>query len=29
MNIQATMSAIVVNVNRFITMNSCGYQLAS
>lgn len=29
MNIQATMSAIVVNVKRFITMNSCGYQLAS
>ena len=29
MNIQATISAIGVNVKRFITMNSCGYQLAS
>ena len=29
MNIQATISAIVVNVKRVITMNSCGYQLAS
>ena len=29
MNIQATISAIVVNVKRVITMNSCSYQLAS
>jgi len=29
MNIQATMSAIVVKVKRFITMNSYGYQLES
>ena len=29
MNLQATISAIVVNVKRFVTMNSCGYQCSS
>jgi len=26
MNIQATISAIVVNVKRFVALNSCGYR---
>jgi len=29
MNIQATISAIVVNVKRFVTLNSCGYRWGS
>jgi len=29
MNIQATISAIVVNVKRFVTLNSCGYRWCS
>ena len=29
MNIQATISAIVVNVKRLVTMNSCGYRWCS
>ena len=29
MNIQATISAIVVNFKRFVTLNSCGYRWGS
>jgi transposase len=29
MNIQATISAIVVNVKRLVTLNSCGYRWCS